>query len=155
MLGSIGGPVFLKADVDWAGDYHEGFTIAVPKSPIGEILKNRLVFEGRAGDGSFLTNPSTCLDPAQAPNEHVYSTFLRADSTEQPNPTFPNGSTFLESALPPGVMPTGCAQVPFAPSTAVAPGTSQTDSPDGPTVEVKVPFEPSRRSPTPTSRTRT
>jgi hypothetical protein len=137
VLGSIGGPVFLKSDVEWTGDFHEGFTIAVPKSPVGKILKNRLVFEGRAGNGTFLTNPSTCLNPA------AYSTFLRADSTEQPNGTFPNGSTALEAALPPGVGPTGCAQVPFAPSTAVAPATNQTDSPDGPVVEVKVPFDPS------------
>jgi hypothetical protein len=143
VLGSIGGPVFLKADVDWAGDFHEGFTIAVPKSPIGKILKNRLTFDGRAGNGTFLTNPSTCLNPAQAPNQHTYSTFLRADSEEQPNPTFPSGSSPFEAALPPGVMPTGCDKVPFAPSTAVAPGTHQTDSPSGPAVEVKVPFEQS------------
>jgi hypothetical protein len=135
--------VFLEADVDWSGDYHEGFTIAVPKSPIGEILKNRLVFQGRAGNGTFLTLPSTCFDPAQAGFEHVYSTLLRADSVEQPNPTFPSGSSFFESTLPPGIKPTGCAKVPFQPTTAVDPGTQQTDSPSGPLVEVKVPFEES------------
>jgi len=135
--------VFLEADVDWSGDYHEGFTIAVPKSPIGEILKNRLVFQGRAGNGTFLTLPSTCFDPAQAGFEHVYSTLLRADSVEQPNPTFPTGSSFFESTLPPGIKPTGCDKVPFQPTTAVDPGTQQTDSPSGPVVEVKVPFEES------------
>ena len=135
--------VFLEADVDWSGDYHEGFTIAVPKSPIGEILKNRLVFDGRAGNGTFLTLPSTCFDPAQAGFEHVYSTLLRADSVEQPNPNFPNGSSFFESKLPPGIKPTGCDKVPFQPTTAVDPATQQTDSPSGPTVEVKVPFEQS------------
>jgi hypothetical protein len=139
----LGNPVFLKSDVAWDGDYHEGFTIAVPKSPIGEVLKNRLSFNGRSGNGTFLTNPSTCLDPAQSPNQHVYSTYLRADSTQVEDPNFPNGSTRLEAALPPGVMPTGCDKVPFAPSTEVAPGTAETDSPSGPTVEVKLPFEPS------------
>ena len=137
----LGNPVFLRADVNWSGDYHEGFTIAVPKSPVGEVLKNRLVFNGRAGNGTFLTLPSTCLDPAVAPNEHLYSTLLRADSTQQPNPTFPEGSSFFEAPLPPGVMPTGCDKVPFEPTTAVAPGTAQTDSPSGPLVEVLVPFE--------------
>lgn len=132
--------VFLEADVDWSGDYHEGFTIAVPKSPIGEILKNRLVFDGRGGNGTFLTLPSTCFDPALAGFEHVYSTLLRADSVEQPNPTFPSGSSFFESTLPPGIKPTGCDKVPFEPTTAVDPGTQQTDSPSGPLVEVKVPF---------------
>jgi hypothetical protein len=139
----LGQNVFLEADVDWAGDYHEGFTIAVPESPLGKLLKNRLVFNGRAGNGTFLTNPSTCFNPAQAGFEHVYSTFLRADSKEQPNPSFPNGSSLFESPLPPGVAPTGCDQVPFEPTTAVDPGTQKTDSPSGPTVEVKVPFEES------------
>jgi hypothetical protein len=135
--------VFLEADVDWSGDYHEGFTIAVPKSPIGEILKNRLVFDGRAGNGTFLTLPSTCYDPAQAGFGDVYSTLLRADSVEQPNPNFPNGSSFFKAGLPPGVKPTGCDKVPFKPTTAVDPGTQAVDSPSGPTVEVKVPFEAS------------
>jgi hypothetical protein len=139
----LGNPVFLKADVAWNSDYHEGFTIAVPKSPVGEVLKNRLSFNGRSGNGTFLTIPSTCLNPAQAPNQHVYSTYLRADSVQAPNPAFPNGSTPFEAALPPGVMPTGCDKVPFAPTTAVAPGTNQTDSPAGPAIEVKLPFEPS------------
>lgn len=135
--------VFLEADVDWSGDYHEGFTIAVPESPIGKLLKNRLVFDGRAGNGTFLTLPSTCFNPAQPGFEHVYSTYLRADSKENPNPNFPNGSSLFESGLPPGVMPTGCDKVPFEPTTAVNPGTQQTDSPSGPLVEVKVPFEES------------
>ncbi len=139
----LGNPVFLKADVAWNSDYHEGFTIAVPKSPVGEVLKNRLSFNGRAGNGTFLTNPSTCLNPAQAPNQHVYSTYLRADSVQAQNPAFPNGSTPFEAALPPGVMPTDCNDVPFAPTVAVAPGTNQTDSPSGPAVEVKLPFEAS------------
>jgi len=135
--------VFLEADVDWSGDYHEGFTIAVPKSPIGNLLKNRLVFDGRAGNGTFLTLPSTCFDPAQPGFAHVYSTLMRADSVEQPNPTFPTGSSPFEAGLPAGVKPTGCDKVPFRPTTAVDPGTQQTDSPSGPQVEVKVPFEQS------------
>jgi len=142
VLGSIGGPVFLKSDVEWNGDYHEGFSIAVPKSPIGKILENRLTFNGRAGNGTFLTNPSTCLNPAQSPNQHIYSTYLRADSESGPNPSFPNGSTPFESPLPPGVMPTGCNQVPFTPTTAVDPNSKQTDSPVGPTVDLNVPFDP-------------
>jgi hypothetical protein len=141
VLGSIGGPVFLKSDIEWNGDYHEGFSIAVPKSPIGKILKNRLTFNGRAGNGTFLTNPSTCLNPAQSPNQHIYSTYLRADSESGPNPSFPNGSTPFESPLPPGVMPTGCNQVPFTPTTAVDPNGKQTDSPVGPTVDLNVPFD--------------
>jgi hypothetical protein len=89
---AVGSNVFLKSDVDWSGDYHEGFTIAVPASPIGTILKNRLDFNGLAGNGTFLTTPSTCHDPTQAPFQHIYSTLLRADSVEAPNPKFPEGA---------------------------------------------------------------
>jgi hypothetical protein len=146
----LGNDVFLEGGIAWESDYHEFFKINVPKLELPSIpgiegvrvLRNRLVFNGRAGNGSFLTTPSTCLNPAAAPNQHVYSTFLRADSFQVPNPAFPNASTPFEAPLPAGVMPTGCAGVPFAPSTAVAPNTNQTDSPSGPTVEVKVPFEP-------------
>src|SRR5215213_6732837 len=140
---AVGSDVYLKSDVEWNGDYHEGFTIAVPTPPPGtKILKNRLVFTGIAGNGTFLTNPSTCHDPAQAEFAHTYSTYLRADSVEVPDPAFPNGSNRLESAPPPGVKPTGCELVPFKPGIAVTPGTDRTDSPDGVAVEVTLPFEP-------------
>ncbi len=139
---AAGQSVFLKADVDWSGDYHEGFTIAVPESPLGKILKNRLVFTGVAGDGTFLTTPSTCHDPDQAAFAQTYSTFLRADSVEQPDPSFPAGSNRFEAALPPGVKPAGCESVPFDPGYSVSPETGRTDSPDGAAIEVTVPFEP-------------
>jgi hypothetical protein len=140
---ALGSEIFLKSDVEWNGDYHEGFTIAVPEPPLGaKILKNRLVFSGIAGNGTFLTTPSTCHDPAEAAFAHTYSTYLRADSVEAPDPAFPNGSSRFEAAPPPGVKPTGCGLVPFKPGIGVTPGTDRTDSPDGATVEVTVPFEP-------------
>jgi hypothetical protein len=140
---AAGSKVYLKSDVDWSGDYHEGFTIAAPPPPLGtKLLKNRLVFNGISGNGTFLTNPSTCHDPSQPAFAHLYSTFLRADSVEIPDPSFPNGSSRFEGALPPGVMPTGCGLVPFEPSIAVAPGTGTTDSPSGAAVDAKVPFNP-------------
>jgi hypothetical protein len=138
---AAGQHVYLKADIEWAGDYHEGFTIAVPEPPLGELLKNRLTFNGRAGDGTFLTNPSTCLDPAAPGNQGIYSTMLRADSVAQPNPSFPAGSSFFESPLPTGVKPTGCASVPFDPSVTVEGNGVATDSPAGPTVTLSVPFK--------------
>src|SRR5215203_3337497 len=140
---AAGSEVYLKSDVEWNGDYHEGFTIAVPGLPLGaRLFKNRLLFSGIAGNGTFLTNPSTCHDPANPAFAHTYSTWLRADSVEVPNPNFPNGSSRFEAALPPGIKPTGCQQVPFKPGMTVTPGTDRTDSPDGATVDVTVPFEP-------------
>ncbi len=149
-LSIAGSPVFLEADVDWAGDYHEGFTIHVPELPLsgvlsgGLILKNRLVFDGRSGDGTFITTPSTCYDPeADAGKGHVYSTYLLAASIEEeedPGYVFPEGARPpLESPLPAGVKPIDCAGVPYDPSADVDPNTSLTDSPSGTSTEVTVP----------------
>ena len=145
----VGNDIFLEAGVAWESDYHEFFTIHFAKLELGpglelaRILKNRLVFDGRSGNGTFITTPSTCHNPAEAPYQHIYSTYLRADSYEEPDPSFPNGSPFIESELPPHTMPIECGSIPFKPSVSVKPGTTQTDSPDGPAVEVDVPFEPS------------
>jgi hypothetical protein len=146
----VGNNVYLKASVAWDGDFHEGFTIEVPEAPKleplieGLILKNRLVFEGRAGNGTFITTPSTCLGPAvpSSPLLRIYSTWLRADSYGEPNPSFPAGSSYFESRIPPGTSPKECPSIPFDPALAVSPDTVQTDSPSGPAVDVDVPFEP-------------
>jgi hypothetical protein len=161
-LSLLGNDVFLEADVAWESDYHEYFTIHVaklelPTEPLlGEgarIAKNRLVFDGNGlfatDDGSFITTPTTCLGPAVPGSlfEHVYSTLLRADSYEEPNPSFPNGSNFVESKIPrkvtePGAFqtsPKDCDSIPFEPDIAVDPNTPQTDSPSGATVTVTLP----------------
>jgi len=156
------GEVFLNAAVEWEGDYHEYFTIHVPPVPgeLAKILKDRLVFTGTtensAGAGRFLTNPSTCDNPEVEPFKRDYTTFLHADSVEESAPEdeydvavpAPPSSAFLaasqevKSPLPKGAKPENCDKVPFKPSTSVEPGTTQTDSPAGATVNVKVPFEP-------------
>jgi hypothetical protein len=151
----LGTDVYLEANIAWDGDYHEGFTIhavnleeeGLPVGMLGKLLKvrllkNRLVFNGQSGNGTFITTPTTCNDPAQSPFEHVYSTYLRADSYEEPDPSFPAGSPLIESPLPPGTMPRECDTIPFDPSVGVEPGTGQTDSPAGARVTVNVPFQP-------------
>ncbi len=152
-----GSDIFLEADVAWERDYHEYFTIhahklEVPPIPaeLARVARNRLTFDGDAGDGTFITTPPTCLGPAVpgSPFEHVYSTWLRADAFEPPNfdPNFPNGSNFIESKIPrkpgPGgfeTSPKNCDDIPFDPSIAVNPNTAQTDSPSGATVTVTLP----------------
>jgi hypothetical protein len=166
-----GNEVFLEGDVDWSGDYHEGFTIHVPAAlpedlggilgllggEKGLILKNRLVFNGRAGDGTFLTTPTTCFGPAYkddwtpgeqpgGPSGHIYSTFLRADSVHKPDPNFPNGSSFFESPIPPeseaggpGTEPRDCTSIPYDPTIGVDPGNQEVDSPAAAKVELDVP----------------
>lgn len=166
------GEVFLNAGVNWDGDYHEYFTIHVPEVPLvnTKIHTNRLVFDGTIGnhglpgeeEGAFLTTPSTCFNPNEPAFATVYNTLLHADSQEEkapedeydvagpaiPPPAFLAGSERVESPLPKGddgqrLMPTDCNDIPFQPATSQSPGTNQTDSPMGGTVEVKVPFDPS------------
>jgi hypothetical protein len=144
-----GNEVFLKADLAWAGDYHEGFTIAVPQvtdlEPVvkGLILKNRLVFNGRAGDGTFITTPSTCLGPAVAPHEHDYSTYLLAGSYEEealPGYQFPQSAApAFESPIPPGTSPKECETIPYEPSLEVDPNTADVNSSSGASVGIDVP----------------
>ena len=138
--------VYLEADVAWDSDYHEGFTIKVPKASGLKLLKNRLIFEGQAhappGIGYFLTTPSTCYDPTQPATAHIYSTYARADSLQNPDPVFPNGSPYVEAPLPPGTSPKSCATIPFNPSIGMEPGTKQVDAPAGAVTEVKLPVEP-------------
>jgi hypothetical protein len=144
-----GNEVFLEADLDWSGDYHEGFTIDVPQvadlEPLikGLILKNRLVFDGRAGDGTFITTPSTCLGEASpGPSGHAYSTYLLAGSwaeAAEPGYQFPQSAEpAFESPIPPGTSPKECATIPYEPSVEADPGTTATNSPAGAAVGLEV-----------------
>jgi len=146
-----GKEVFLRGDVAWDGDYHEGFTIDVPESLPpglgGVVLRNRLVFKGTSGDGTFLTTPSTCLGEAFTESGSVYSTWLLADSWEEKKEeeagkgyVFPaSAQPAFESPIPPKTSPKQCATIPYDPSLDVQPGTSLTDSPGGAAVGVQMP----------------
>jgi hypothetical protein len=142
-----GNEVFLEGDIASSGDYHEGFTIAVPHAlPVegieGLILKNRLVFDGRAGDGTFLTTPSTCHGQAFTESGSEYSTLLRAASYKEieAGESFPDGAgAYLESPIPPGTSPKNCGSIPYDPGLAVAPGTEEANAPAAAQVTVTVP----------------
>lgn len=135
--------VFLETDVAWQSDFHEGFTIRLPKEePPFATLKSRLVQNGRAGNGTFITNPTTCVDPTQFP--HLYSTWFRAESYGEENPTFPVGSTPVEAKVEDSsgnlIQQEGCDTVPFDPTIDMDAGTANVDSPSPATVDVKLPF---------------
>ncbi|HEV7399753.1 MAG TPA: hypothetical protein VGN84_05730 [Solirubrobacterales bacterium] len=135
--------VFLKTNVAWESDYHEGFTIEIPPSSLGTAtLKSRLVNFGRSGDGTYLTNPTTCFSSELPPHEKDYVTFLRAEAAAEPEADFPASATPFEATttLPLGLVQQGCAKVPFDPELEVSPGATQVDSPAGPTVNTKLKF---------------
>ncbi|HEY2054419.1 MAG TPA: hypothetical protein VGH14_10835 [Solirubrobacterales bacterium] len=151
--------VFLEGDISSTSDYHEGFTIKVPKALplelpalLGKlvpalILKDRLVFNGQAhaaegGNGTFLTTPSTCHGQAFTESGSEYSTLLKAASYEEiaAGESFPEGAgAYLESPIPPGTSPKSCNTIPYTPGLGVAPGTEETNAPAGAQVSVAVP----------------
>jgi hypothetical protein len=143
--------VFLKTSVSWESDFHEAFTIELPESsPPLETLISRLVnFGATTGNGTYINNPTTCFNPAEPANEHLYSTWFRAESYGEPDPIFPNGSTPVEAKVEEKnakeegvpVKQTGCDTVPFDPSIDVRPNTTNVDSPAPAAVVTKVPFE--------------
>ena len=133
--------VFLETEVNWEGDFHQSFTIRPPEPEVPGLstLISRLVnFGATAGDGSYINNPTTCFDPADPANELLYSTWYRAESYGEPDPSFPFGSTPFEAKVQSSsgqlIQQEGCDEVPFEPGIDVDPGTSEVDSPAGATV---------------------
>jgi hypothetical protein len=143
-------PVFLETEVAWESDFHESFRIKLLNTAEASGLStliSRLVTLGQtSGNGTYLTNPTTCYDPNEANFEHLYSTWFRAESYGTPNPTFPAGSTAVESKLPKvgglRIQQKGCESVPFDPAIDASVTTNEVDSPTGGTVDVKLPFDP-------------
>ncbi len=125
---STGAAVYIVGSLDPV-DQHVTFTISnvhAPEPPgHPPIVGSRLVFNGQAGDGTYLTNPSVC-GTSQTATLHV-------DSYE--------GESDLASASAPFVGE-GCDKVPFNPTVNVNVD-SQTDSPDPVTLDLGIPFDPS------------
>jgi hypothetical protein len=142
-------PIYLTTEVAWENDYHESFQIELPNTAEAtglSTLISRLVNFGRSGDGTYITNPTTCFDPNQAEYSTLYSTWFRAESYADPEGNFPQGYTPVEAKLPKEggerVKQEGCETIPFDPSVEVNPGTAAVDSPAPATVTTKLPFNP-------------
>ena len=93
------------------------------------VVGSRLVFNGRAGNGTYLTMPSNCT------GDEGQTTTLKVDSHDEPPKTDTAG-------LHHGVGTIGCNAVEFEPKVDVT-STGATDSPDPATVNVRMPFNPS------------
>jgi hypothetical protein len=112
--------VYLETQIEWAGDFHESFTINNIAS-FPPLLRNRLVFNGRAGDGSFLTLPSPCNGDS--------TTYLTLESSA--------GEVTPNTPATPPVPISGCASVPFKPTVAaVASGPTDSSVPVSVTLDV-------------------
>ncbi len=112
----------IEGNVEWgkqargtnAGDYHDYFEIDV--SPALPLIRSRLVFFGRSGNGSFITNATSCP----------------GDNTTRLAVTGEEGATVDRSFTTP-VGLNGCGLVPFDPTFGLTAGTNESgfDQPDG------------------------
>ncbi|HEY0318563.1 MAG TPA: hypothetical protein VGC49_09755 [Solirubrobacterales bacterium] len=109
-------------------DQHVTFTISdIHAPPTGPpVVGSRLVFNGRAGNGTYLTMPSNC-GPGQ-------TTMLHVDSHEEASD---------EASFTTEVGASGCESVPFKPTINVAPQGGAVDSPEATTVNVGIPWSAS------------
>ncbi|MES1171256.1 MAG: hypothetical protein ABUL56_02735, partial [Actinomycetota bacterium] len=122
----VGGQIYLDGGVAWDSDYHESFTISDITDAI-PLYETRLVFNGRAGDGTFITMPSTCNGPA--------TTGLQVDSHQEP------GKYLAYSTVTP-IGASGCDDLPFSPTVGVAVDTRVAGAPSGVTIDVGLPRNP-------------
>ncbi len=122
----VGGEIYLDGGVAWESDYHESFTISNIPSSI-PIVETRLVFDGRAGDGTFITMPSGCTGPA--------TTGLQVDSHQNPG-------QYLSYSTKTPIGATGCDRLPFKPTATVTPDSRVAGAPTGVTVALNVPQNP-------------
>jgi hypothetical protein len=122
----VGGQIYLDGGAAWDSDYHESFTIANITDAI-PLYETRLVFNGRAGDGTFITMPSTCTGPA--------TTGLQVDSHQNPG-------QYLSYTTTTPIGATGCGDLPFAPTIAVSSDSRRAGAPAGVTVDIKLPQNP-------------
>jgi hypothetical protein len=151
--------VFLETEVSWQNDFHESFRIKLPPPghlseghlPVSTIVSRLVNFGAVTGNGTYINNPTTCFNPAEAANEHLYSTWFRAESYEVPNASFPTGSTPVEAKVEDStgslIQQTGCENVPFNPGLNVDAGTAAVDSPAPATVEATLKYLTGAESP--------
>jgi hypothetical protein len=114
----------IEGNVEWgqqargtnAGDYHDYFEIDV--SPELPLIRSRLVFFGRSGNGAFITNATSC------PGDNTTRLALTGEEKATVDRSF---------TTPVGLG--GCGLVPFDPtfglSAGIAPGEGNSDEPDG------------------------
>jgi hypothetical protein len=118
-------------------DQHVSFTIDPVHAPDAgppphpPILGSRLVFNGRAGDGTYLTMPSNC-------GEGQTSTIF----VESHGPPFGPAVFTDEASFTTAVGASGCELVPFNPTINAGPQGRFVDSPEATNVEVGIPFSP-------------
>jgi hypothetical protein len=128
------GPTFIVGSLDPV-DQHVTFTIEVhpPSATSPPIIESRLVFNGRAGNGTYLTMPSNCAG-GQTTLIHLLG--------QGGIPPFEPVQSEASAEFTTAVGASGCELVPFDPTIHSAPQDGFVDSPEASTVDVGIPFDP-------------
>jgi hypothetical protein len=127
-----GGPTFIIGSLDPV-DQHVIFTIDVhpPSATSPPIIESRLVFNGVAGDGTYLTTPSNCAG-GQTTLLHLLGQ----------GPPYEATQSEANASFTTAVGASGCEAVPFSPTISAAPHGEFVDSPEAASVEVRIPWNP-------------
>ncbi len=120
------GVTYIVGSLDPANQ-HVNFDVSDIEPPPGgpPVVGSRLVFDGRAGDGTYLTMPSNCGGGQ--------TTILKVNSWE---------GASSEKSFTTSLGAEGCELVPFHPTINVDPLGGAVDSPEATTVTVGIPFDP-------------
>ncbi len=125
--------VFIVGSLDPV-DQHVIFTISKIDPPGAEsppIIGSRLVFDGVAGNGTYLTMPSNCA------GGQISKLFV-----DSQGPPYEVAASSDKAEFETSVGASGCEEVPFKPTIAVTPQGGAVDSPEATTVNVGIPFDP-------------
>jgi hypothetical protein len=139
---------FVEGNVEWgeeakgtkAADYHDYFEVKV--SPALPLIRSRQLDYGRAGNGAFITNATKCNDPRNQIT-HLSLEGVNIGTEAEVKKRLEAGELELAQEEYKTLLGlNNCGLVPFLPTTALLPETTQQDQPDGATTDLAVPHTP-------------
>jgi hypothetical protein len=134
----------VEGNVEWGkeakgtkeADYHDYFEVKV--SPALPLIRSRQLDYGRAGNGSFITNPTKCNDPRNQKTLLSLEGVTPGTTTKETEERLAGPQELVQKPYTTLLGLNGCEGVPFLPSFALTPETKQQDQPDGITTELKL-----------------
>ncbi len=139
---------FVEGNVEWgkeakgtgAADYHDYFEVKV--SPVLPLIRSRQLDYGRAGNGAFITNATKCNDPINQITHLSLEGITPGSTTKETEERLAGPQELAQKPYKTLLGLNNCNLVPFEPTTALLPETTQQDQPDGATTDLAVPHVP-------------
>jgi hypothetical protein len=135
----------VEGNVEWgkeakgteAADYHDYFEVKV--SPSLPLIRSRQLDYGTAGNGAFITNATKCEDPRNQIT-HLSLEGVNIGTEAEIKKSLESGTREVAKKEYKTLLGlNNCNLVPFEPTTALLPETTQQDQPDGVTTDLAVP----------------